>query len=86
MVKVAQKRANKTSRQISNDVSSRDYDDSIASTAISNVNSTDVTTNGLVDVDVENSGYVQQSGVWKYATKVGPEKARCNICQIGKHL
>ena len=86
MVKVAHRKENTILHQVSNDISFLDYDDSIASTDTSEINPTvnaeDVTTFN----DIENQDYIQQSNVWKFASKIGSEKARCNICQTGEHL
>jgi hypothetical protein len=84
MVKVVQRKLNKSVRQVLNDITFLD-DISTATTTISNINPTD-SANVLVADDIENQDYIQQSSVWKFATKIGSEKARCNICQIGKHL
>jgi len=86
MVKVTQKKVNKTVRQVSNDISIIANNLSTASTTTSNSNTSVDAANATESDDVENHDYTQQSSVWKFATKISPEKARCNLCQIGKHL
>lgn len=88
MVKVTQKKVKKTGRQISNDVSTNDDAPSSSSilTTTANNNNTNIDgANATVSGDVDDQEYVKQSNVWKYATKISTEKARCNICQIGKY-
>ena len=36
--------------------------------------------------DLDGTRSIEQSNVWNFATKVSLEKARCNICQIGKYV
>ncbi len=82
MGKIRQKEINETARQISNDPSYFDDDEDTpaASTAIPDVVLTiddpNVSTNNII----ENQGYIQQLSVWKFATKVGSDRTRCNIC------
>ena len=59
---------------------------STASTGSSNINSTVVTANVTLGDDDKNTDYHQQSNVWKYATKLGPDKASCNKCNAGEYF
>jgi hypothetical protein len=88
MGEIREKKINETARHISNDLSSFDDDEDIpaASTAIPNFASTIDDTNVSTNNIIENQGYIQQSSVWKFATKVGSDRARCNICNTGKRL
>ena len=85
MVKVTGKN-NKTAPPVSNYNSFLDHDAATALSTESNSNSSIDTANVIENDDIENKDYNKESSVWKYATKVGPEKARCNICQTGKHI
>ncbi len=80
MGKVRQKKINETARQISNDLLS--FDDDEDTPVASTIDDTNMSTINII----ENQGYIQQSSVWKFATKVGSDRARCNICDTGKRL
>ena len=45
-------------------------------------------TGSVLDTITDDGGEAQEkafeSKVWKYATKVGAEKARCKLCLVGK--
>ncbi|CAF2972075.1 unnamed protein product, partial [Rotaria sp. Silwood2] len=75
MVKAAVKK-DKKSAQGSSESLVIDDDDVIASSSISNTN----TDGDDADVSIDGGGAIQEeiqgSGVWKYATKISPEKAR----------
>lgn len=76
MVKVSQSKNRRSKRvpSVTNDEVSLNSDES-------------PTTNDSNDADLENlDDPVNSNGsaVWRYATKVNAEKARCNICQTGK--
>lgn len=79
MVKTAQRKVKKTVHPVSNDNSYLDENDSTAATTAINNN-----------VSAQNANVLQddhkKSSVWKYATKIAPDKARCDTCAIGKPL
>ena len=56
-----------------------------ASTSNNNINE-EIRQVVAVDDDGEERQGIQESSVWKFATKVGSEKAKCNICQIGEYV
>lgn len=91
MVKISKRREKQMSDQVVNESSSNERDDLIGTNAASNINASGATGNMEVidddddnDNDNEEQENIRESNVWKYATKVGAEKARCNICQTGK--
>ena len=57
-----------------------------APTRSSDINPTVDNTNVTDEDSVKNTDYSQSSNVWKYATKLGPEKASCNLCNVGKYF
>ena len=84
MAKILRRKEKTTSDQILNESLPIQHDDSLVSSI-----STTIHTGGsspvLIDGDEEIEGNLQQSSVWKYATKIGSEKAKCNICQTGEY-
>lgn len=84
MVRIAGKNLTETVHPTSNDNSLLDYDGATTLNTGPNINSSIDTANAMEGDDIENQYYNKESSVWKYAKKVGLEKARCNICQIGK--
>lgn len=57
---------------------------SLPSTSASSANVD--TVEEIETTDQHGSRSIEQSNVWNFATKVSLEKARCNICQIGKYV
>ncbi|CAF3245743.1 unnamed protein product, partial [Rotaria sp. Silwood2] len=57
-------------------------DDGSASSSLSSMSSN----GGAADIGTDEEGLTEEdspkSGVWKYATKIGPDKARYDICQV----
>jgi hypothetical protein len=85
MVKVS-KRNNKRGDQVVNESSLIDHDTLMASSSTSNTNSGgDVVEEVEIGDNNENQPVTHESNVWKYATKVNSEKARCNVCQMGNY-
>jgi hypothetical protein len=84
MVKISRRKKKTTSDQILDESLPIQHDDSRVSSV-----STTIHTGGsdpvLIIGDQEIEEDLQQSSVWKYATKIGSEKAKCNICQTGEY-
>ena len=65
-----------------NESSSTARDDAASASLATNV--TGSAPNTVGDDRGETETNAHESKVWKYAIKVGSEKARCNLCQVGK--
>ncbi|CAF1421677.1 unnamed protein product [Rotaria sordida] len=81
MVKVV-KRNKKIGDHIVNESSLIDCDELMMSSSTSNTNEGGNTVDVVEVDDDEKQGVIRESSVWKYATKIDPEKARCDICKI----
>ena len=86
MTKNKHKVSNKSVHSSTNDVSTPDYNNTLTSLATPTVNSVLDTANVIVSDNIEDEVYRGRSAVWKYASKIGPNKARCDICQVRKYL
>ena len=86
MAKSKQKASNKSVRSSPNDVSTLDHNNTLPPSATTTDNSVVNTASVIVNDKIDDEVYTGKSGVWKYATKIGLDKAKCNICQIGKYV
>ena len=82
MAKISRKQKKKTGNSRSTESQSVVQEDDVQITSQSN--GTGSGRSDGVDGDDQNASVQFESKVWKFATKVSADKARCNICSIGK--
>jgi hypothetical protein len=82
MGKTSRRKQTNSGDTILDESSSTAHDDSIRASLDSNT--TGSVPNATTDDVGETQEKVPESKVWKFATKVGSEKAKCNLCQVGK--
>jgi hypothetical protein len=82
MGKTSRKKQKNNGDVVLDESSSTAHDDS-ASASLDN-NTSGSVPNTTTDDGGERQEKAPESKVWKFATKVGSERARCNICQVGK--
>ena len=82
MGKTSRKMQTDTAGSTLNESSSVVHDDPVE--ASSDLNIAGNVVNVMVDDTGEKEENTHESKVWKFATKIGSEKARCNICLMGK--
>ena len=86
MAKSKHKVSKKPVHSSSKDVSTSDYNNALTPLVSSTGNSVVNTANMIVTDNIEDQVYPGRSAVWKYASKIGSNKARCDICQVRKYL